>query len=315
MITLSDISAARLRIAPFTRQTPVMPVAALRNPLACTAEIVMKLELFQVTGSFKARGAMNRHLAGGTPSPAGIVTASGGNHGLAVARTALAAGIHATIFVPSTVRPEKVLNMRAWGATVEVVGDEWSISNEAALAFAVETGASYFHPFADPLVVAGQGTLGLEILEQIESLDAIVVAIGGGGLISGLATAVKAMKPAIHIIGVEPEGSPTLAASLKANRRVRLDAVTSRVATMSCRETDERIFQTVRQHVDSVLLVSDDDMLAASRWLWTEFAIAADLSGAASIAALQRWPARFEGMSKVCALICGAGPDGTGSER
>ena len=202
--------------------------------------------------------------------------------------------------------------MRAWGATVEIVGEEWSVSNEAALAFATKTGARYFHPFADPLVVAGQGTLGLEILEQIAGLDAIIVAIGGGGLISGLATAVKAMKPQIHIIGVEPEGSPTLAASLAANRRIRLDAVTSRVATMSCRETDERIFQTVRQHVDSVLLVSDDDMLAASRWLWTEFAIAADLSGAASIAALQRWPARFEGMGKVCALICGAGPDGIG---
>ena len=126
MITLSDISAARLRIAPFTRQTPVMPVAALRNPLACTAEIVMKLELFQVTGSFKARGAMNRLL--GAPAnevAAGIVTASGGNHGLAVARTAFAARTSATIFLPSNVSPAKLAKMKAWGADTRIVGDAW----------------------------------------------------------------------------------------------------------------------------------------------------------------------------------------------
>ena len=313
MIALSDIIAARSRIAPYTRQTPVMDATATRRPLDLKAEIVLKLELFQVTGSFKARGAMNRYLADRDGiSPAGIVTASGGNHGLAVARTAHAAGTKATIFVPSAVTPEKVEKMRGWNAEVRVVGDEWSESNEAALAFAAETGATYFHPFADPLVVAGQGTLALEILDQIADLDAILVAIGGGGLIAGLAAAVKAVKPDIRIIGVEPEGSPTLAACLQANRKVRLEAVTSRVATMSCRETDERIFQIVKRTVDDIVLVSDDAMLEASRWLWSEFAIAADLSGAASIAALRRWPERFPGARRICAIVCGAGSDGIG---
>jgi threonine dehydratase len=313
MISLDDIRAARVRIAPFTRVTPVMAAMATRVPLPVTAEVVCKLELFQVTGSFKARGAMNRYQADRDGIPAaGIVTASGGNHGLAVARTAHAAGARATIFVPSAVRPEKVEKMRGWNADVRIAGDEWSISNEAALAFATETGAVYFHPFADPLVVAGQGTLGLEIVEQITDLDTIVVAIGGGGLIAGLSTAVKSVKPGIRIIGVEPEGSPTLAACLAAGRKVRLDAVTSRVATMSCRETDERIFQLVRSQVDEVVLVSDDAMLEASRWLWSEFAIAADLSGAASIAALRRWPERLQGARKICALVCGAGSDGIG---
>lgn len=314
MISLSDIEAARSRIAPFTRKTPVMEAAATRNPLATEAGIVLKLELFQVTGSFKARGAMNRYLAARNDvSSAGIVTASGGNHGLAVARTAHAAGTRATIFVPSAVRPEKVEKMRGWNADVRVVGDEWSVSNEAALAFSAETGATYFHPFADPLVVAGQGTLGLEILDQIPDLDVIIVAIGGGGLISGLSTAIKAVKPEARIIGVEPEGSPTLAASLKAGHKVRLDAVTSRVATMSCRETDDRVFQMVQRHVEDVLLVSDDEMLEASRWLWSEFSIAADLSGAASIAALRRWPEHFRGARRTCALVCGAGSEGIGS--
>jgi threonine dehydratase len=313
MISLDDIVAARARIAPFTRVTPVMAGTAARRPLPVSAEVIFKLELFQATGSFKARGAMNRYQADrGAIPPAGIVTASGGNHGLAVARTAHVAGTRATIFVPSAVRPEKVEKMRGWNADVRIVGDEWSVSNEAALAFAAETGASYFHPFADPLVVAGQGTLGIEIVEQIPDLDAIVVAIGGGGLISGLATAIKALRPEIQIIGVEPEGSPTLAASLEAGRKVRLDAVTSRVATMSCRETDERIFRIVQAHVDDVVLVSDDAMLEASRWLWDEFGIAADLSGAASIAALRRWPDRVAGARRVCALVCGAGSDGIG---
>ncbi len=311
MIVLSDIQAAQVRIAPYTRRTPVMTAAALRRPLDVKPEIVLKHELFQVTGSFKARGAMNRYLANRDGiRAAGLVTASGGNHGLAVARTAHAAGTRATIFVPSGVRPEKLDKMRAWNADVRVAGDEWSIANEAALAFAAETGAVYFHPFADPLVVAGQGTVGLEILDQISDLDAVIVAIGGGGLIAGLATAVKSVKPNVRIVGVEPEGSPTLAACLQAGRKVRLDSLTSRVATMSCRETDERIFQIVQRNVEEILLVSDDEMFEASRWLWSEFAIAADLSGAASIAALRRWPERFNGMGKVCALVCGAGSDG-----
>jgi threonine dehydratase len=313
MICLDDILAARTRIAPFSRVTPVMTASSVRQPLPLAADVVLKLELFQVTGSFKARGAMNRYQGDCERTPqAGIVTASGGNHGLAVARTAHAAGMRATIFVPTAVRPEKVEKMRGWNADVRIVGDEWSLSNVAALAFARETGAAYFHPFADPLVVAGQGTLGLEIVEQIPGLDAIVVAIGGGGLIAGLSTAIKALKPDVRIIGVEPEGSPTLAACLQAGRKVRLDAVTSRVATMSCRETDEAIYKIVRDKVDEIVLVSDDGMLEASRWLWAEFGIAADLSGAASIAALRRWPDRLKNARKICALVCGAGSDGIG---
>lgn len=311
MIALSDIQAAQERIARSTRRTPVMTASALRHPLDVGPEVVLKLELFQVTGSFKARGAMNRYMGDREGiSAAGLVTASGGNHGLAVARTAHVAGTQATIFVPSGVRPEKVDGMRGWNADVRMAGDEWSTANEAALAFAEDTGATYFHPFADPLVVAGQGTVGLEVVDQVPDLDAVIVAIGGGGLIAGLATAVKSVKPGVRIIGVEPEGSPTLAACLQAGRKVRLANVTSCVATMSCRETDERIFQTVQRNVEEIVLVSDDKMLEASRWLWSEFAIAADLSGAASIAALRRWPERFSGMGKVCALVCGAGSDG-----
>ncbi len=312
MIAIEDIEAARVRIADRIRRTPLIPLDQLKTPPGLRSRVTLKLECLQVTGSFKARGAMNRLL--GTPSEAlaaGIVTASGGNHGLAVARTAWAAGRPATIFVPSGVSPAKVAKMKAWNARVEVAGDEWSRSNEAALAFAARSGAVYFHPFADPLVVAGQGTLGLEILEELPDMDAILVAIGGGGLIAGLGAAIRARRPSVRIIGVEPVGSPTLKASLDRGEVVTLPEVTSRVPTLSCRRTDERVFELVRRTVDEIVLVSDEEMADASRWLWFEMGIAADLSGAASLAALRRGLPGLEGARHVCALVCGAGAEGT----
>jgi threonine dehydratase len=312
MITFDDIEAARARITPYVRRTPVLEAVLARTPLPVDAAVTLKLELHQVTGSFKARGAMNRLL--GTPPDqvgAGIVTASGGNHGLAVARTAHAAGVPAVVFVPQTVAPEKVAKMRVWGADVRIVGSEWGQSNDAALAHAEATGAVYFHPFADPLVVAGQGTLGLEIVEQVSDLDAVVVAVGGGGLVSGVSTAVATLRPEARIIAVEPVGSPTLKASLDAGHVVTLDRITSRVATMSCRRTDERLFEIARRRVHDVVLVSDDAMEEAARWLWFEFGVAADLSGAASVAALRSGHPAFSGLSRICAIVCGAGPDGS----
>jgi threonine dehydratase len=312
MIGISDVEAARARIAGWVRHTPVMVADQLKSPLPGDAKVTMKLELLQVTGSFKARGAMNRFL--GAPRDqvsAGIVTASGGNHGLAVARTAYAAGVPATIYVPKTVSPGKVVKMRAWDADVQVVGDTWDVSNAAALDFAKRTGAAYFHPFADPLVVAGQGTLGLEILDDLPDMDAIVLAIGGGGLISGVSTAIRAKRPGVRIIGVEPIGSPTLKASLEAGHAVELERITSKVATMACRRTDDRIYDIVAKNVDDIVLVSDEAMEAASRWLWFETGTAADLSGAASIAALQAGIPALKGARHVCALVCGAGPEGT----
>lgn len=311
MIDLEDIEAARQRIAPHVRRTPVMEAALARAALPVSGKVTFKLEQLQVTGSFKARGAMNRLLGAseGVPS-AGIVTASGGNHGLAVARTASVAGVPAAIYVPDSVSPAKVDKMRAWGADVRIAGAEWSVSNEAALEYARDSGAVYFHPFADPLVVAGQGTLGLELAEQIGDLDTVVVAIGGGGLVSGLSTAIKALRPEVRIVAVEPIGSPTMKASLEAGEVVTLAEVTSKVPTMSCRRTDERLFEIVRRNVDEVVLVSDEDMLAAARWLWFEFGIAADLAGAASSAALLSGHPVFAESRSICALVCGAGTEG-----
>jgi threonine dehydratase len=313
MIGLDDIRAARARISGCVRITPMLAAEQAQEPLPVVARVILKLECLQVTGSFKARGAMNRLLAG---DPAerrhGLVTASGGNHGIAIARTGYAAGVPTTVFLPETAAPAKLARIRAWGAKAEVVPGSWDEANVRALKMAAETGAAYFHPFADPLVVAGQGTLGLEIVEQAPEAATILVAIGGGGLVAGLATAVKALRPDIRIVGIEPTGSPTLKASIDAGRLVRLDAVTTKVATMACRETDQRVFERVRETVDDILLVDDSDMEVASRWLWFEHAVAADLSGAASVAALRRHPSAFANPETVIAIVCGAGPEGLG---
>jgi threonine dehydratase len=290
-----------------------MRLSATKEALPVAADVVLKLECLQVTGSFKARGAMNRLLGSPTEEVAnGIVTASGGNHGLAVARTAHAAGTSATIYLPSNVSPAKLAKIKRWNARTEIVGKMWDEANAAALEHAKRSGAAYFHPFADPLVVAGQGTLGLEILDDLADIDTILVAIGGGGLIAGLATALRARRPEIRIIGIEPTGSPTLKASLDAGRRVALPEVTTRVPTMACRETDERIFRIVRDTVEDIILVSDEEMEAAAKWLWFETGVAADLSGAASIAALRSGDPRLRHSRKLCALVCGAGADGAG---
>lgn len=312
MISLQDVEKAALALKPWIRQTPILPLTGLQRPFAVKAEIIAKLESLQITGSFKARGAMNRFLS--TPKSklgAGLVTASGGNHGIAVARTAYAAGVPATIFLPSTASPDKLAKIRAWNAKVEVVGTVWDQANVAALEFAAQSGAEYLHPFADPLVVAGQGTVGLEILKDIPDVDTILVAIGGGGLISGILTAVKALRPGVRIIGIEPTGSPTLHACLAAKACVLLPEITTKVATMACRQTDPRIYDLVQAKIDGILLVSDAAMGDAAKRLWFETGVAADLSGAATIAALAEFPEYFADANKICALVCGAGPEGT----
>jgi threonine dehydratase len=311
MIELAEIEAARQRIAPHVRNTQTLAYAQQKDGPTSAASVVMKLELLQAAGSFKARGAMNRLLTlDSAQLERGIVTASGGNHGLAIARSAHVMKAAAQIFLPSNVAPDKVVKLKQWGASVEIVGHVWDDANAAALAWAERTGATYAHPFSDPIVVAGQGTLGLDILEDIPDVDVILVAIGGGGLITGLSTAVKAKRPSTRIIGIEPVGSPTLHACLEAGRLVALDRLETRVATMSCRQTDQAIFEVVRRNVDEIVLISDDEMERAARSLWFEFGIAADMSGAASVAVLQSGQVAFKPGERVCALICGAGVDG-----
>lgn len=309
MIDIEDIQTAAQRIGSHIRRTPAIEATQLKSPLG-ELEVTLKLELLQVTGSFKARGATNRLLAMDEADLAkGVVTASGGNHGIATARAAWMAGVPATIFLPSNASPSKIEKLKAWGAETRIVGSAWDQSNVAALDFVAKTGAAYFHPFADPHVVAGQGTVALEILDQVRDVDVVLVAMGGGGLVSGVATAMKALSPKVRVVGIEAEGCPVLLRALEAGQNIGLDKITTSVATMACAKTDDAIFEIVRERVDDIVLVDDEEMRKAARWLWFEMGLAADLSGAAAIAALREGRVAVRPGDRVCAIVCGAGPD------
>lgn len=309
-MNFADVTQAAERIRGHVRRTPMVRVDQLFAPLG-VGDLWLKLECLQVTGSFKARGATNRLL---TLPPEvltrGIVAASGGNHGVATARAARLAGVPAAIYLPGNAAASKIEKLRGWGAEVHVGGSVWDEAHELARAEAERRGAYYFHPFADRQIVAGQGTVALEIIEDVGPCDVYLVAVGGGGLIAGMATAIREKNPSARIIGIEPTGSPTLHDSLRAGEVVRLPAVTTRVATMACGRTDESIFEIVRDAVERVVLVEDEALEAAARWLWFELGIAADLSGAASIAALMTGAVAIRPGERVCGLVCGAGTEG-----
>lgn len=310
MIDIEDIRAAANRIEGNIRRTPMIAATNLKTPLAGGVDLALKLELLQVTGSFKARGATNKLLSlDNTALQSGIVAASGGNHGIATARAGFMAGVPTTIFLPSNASPAKIKKLQAWGASTRIIGSAWHESNEAAQAFVSETGAVYFHPFADAAVVAGQGTVGLEILEQMPDVTTVLVAMGGGGLISGVSTAIRALAPHVRIVGIEAAGSPVVLRGLEAGHNVALDKVTTSVATMACARTDDRIFDIVRDNVDEIVLVDDAEMLRAAKVLWFEMGLAADLSGAAAIAALAEGRVRVNSGERICAIVCGAGPE------
>jgi len=306
---LTAIRAAAAAIAGQVRVTPMIP--AEHDKVSLPGRVLLKLESLQVTGSFKARGALNT-LKSLTPDEIrrGIITASGGNHGLAVAYAGYVAKTPATIYLPKNVPAAKIAKLEAWGAKVVVEGAVWDDANRAALDVAERNHLTYIHPFADPRVIAGQGTLGLELLEQAPGLDTVLVAIGGGGLISGVSLALKALKPAIKVIGIEPTGAPTLYESVRAKRLVELATIETAAGTLAPRMSAAINLEIIGRHVDKILLVTDDEMRAAARWLWFEHGIAAELSGAAGLALLLAGHYKPKATETVCALVCGSGTDG-----
>ena len=309
-VPVERIEAAAERLRGRVRRTPLMGLVSTTAPVT-KGDLVVKLENLQISGSFKVRGATNTLLSL-TPRQLerGLITASGGNHGLGVAAAARAAGVPATIYLPQSTPSAKAAQLGAWGAEVAYQGEVWDDANAHALEVAAERGLTYVHPFAAPTVIAGQGTVGLEILEDAPDLCVLVVAIGGGGLISGISTAVKARRPGVKVIGVEPVGAPTLRQSVAAGRLVELPAIATEAGTLAPRKSAEINLEIITKNVDDIVLVSDDAMRQAARWLWFEAGIAVELSAAAAIAALRTGAVSTRSGEQVCALICGAGTDG-----
>lgn len=309
-LDLQAIEAARERIAPYVRRTPVMAARPLHDRPFATEHLTFKLELLQVTGSFKARGAVNKLLSMSEEALShGIVAASGGNHGVAVAYAGWIARKPAIVYLPKSTPKAKADKLRHWGAEVVIEGDVFDEADAAAQARAEREHMAYIHPFADPVIVAGQGTLGLEMLEEVPDVDTLVLAIGGGGLIGGVSTVVRALKPGVRIIGVEPTGAPTLTRSLEAGHLVTLDTLNTAAGTLALRRSSQLNLDLVREYVDEVVLVSDEEMIEAALYLWFEMALAAEMSGAAAMAALLARKIQTRPDERVCALICGAGLD------
>lgn len=306
-VTLADVQAAAERIAPYARRTPLLALSqTTRQPLPW--DVVLKLESLQVAGSFKIRGALNALLSLPPAAiEAGVVTASGGNHGLGVAYAARTLGVPATVYVPETTPSVKRERIAAWGAEIRLVGREYAEAALAAHDDAERTGRPYLHAYADAPIVAGQGTTALEFVEDAGAplLDYLLVAVGGGGLIAGMATAVSEM-PWLTVVGIEPEGAATLHAAWQAGGPVDLDRLDSYAAdSLGARRVGDLNYDLARQHVARVELVSDDDIRAAQRFLWQEAQVLAEPGGAAALAGLLSGKARVPEGARVGVLVCG----------
>jgi len=300
LIDRAQILATYARIREHVRRTPVLAMDGTDFGLS-EIPLVLKLELFQHTGSFKARGALTNLMTRNVP-PAGVVAASGGNHGVAVAFAAHKFNVPARIFVPSVASPAKRQRIEGYGANLVIAGDRYADSLEACKLWQEKSGAMPIHAFDQMETLLGQGTVGLEFEEQAPELDTLLVAVGGGGLIGGIASWYQGK---IKIIGVEPEAAPTLTKALEAGRPVDAEAGGIAADSLAPRRVGELMFPIAQKFVDRVQLVSDDEIRAAQEQLWKVARVAAEPGGAAGLAALtsrKYAPAKGE---RVGVLICG----------
>nr|WP_243454993.1 threonine/serine dehydratase [Meiothermus sp. CFH 77666] len=261
-MTLQDIRAAARRIAPYIHRTPVFTSQGLDQRLG--KKLFFKAEHLQKTGSFKARGALNAALQ--LQNPKGLIAVSSGNHAQGVAYAAQVIGVPALVVMPEDASPTKKAATRAYGAEVYDRGVTVENREQVVRELAEETGYELIHPFDDFRVMAGQGTQALELLEQVPALDAVLVAVGGGGLISGIATVVKTLRPEVAVIGVEPEGANDAQQSLQVGVRVKLMQAPKTVADgVRTLVIGERTFPVMQNHVDRILTVPDEVTLQAQR--------------------------------------------------
>ncbi|MCS7069140.1 MAG: threonine/serine dehydratase [Meiothermus sp.] len=262
MMTLEHIQAAARRIAPYIHRTPVFTSQGLDRKLG--KRLFFKAEHLQKTGSFKARGALNAALQ--LPNPKGLIAVSSGNHAQGVAYAAQVVGVPALVVMPADASPTKKAATRAYGAEVYDQGVTVENREEVVRRLALETGYELIHPFDDVRVMAGQGTQALELLEQVPELEAVLVAVGGGGLISGIATVIKTLRPECEVIGVEPEGANDAQQSLQVGVRVKLMQAPKTVADgVRTLVIGEHTFPVMQNHVDRILTVPDEVTLQAQR--------------------------------------------------
>jgi threonine dehydratase len=299
MLTRTMIEAAARRLAPHIRRTPTLALP----PPELSADVTLKLEFMQHSGSFKARGAFNRLLSGPVPE-AGVAAASGGNHGAAVAYAAKQLGIPATIFVPAATPVAKSSRIRSFGADVVVGGAGYADALEACLAFVANSGAANVHAYDEPMVLAGQGTIGLEIEADVSDATHVLVSVGGGGLIGGIASWFAGT--GVQVVGVEPAACPTMHVALAAGRPVPVEVGGVAVDSLGARMAGALMTEVaIRVGVQSVL-VSDPAIVAAQEWAWDRLRIVLEPGGATALAPLLSGDWVPPDGGRVVVLLCGA---------
>lgn len=297
MLTIGDVKAAAERIDGHVRVTPVV---------RADASTWLKLENLQHTGSFKARGAFNRLLAAGDLPEAGVVAASGGNAGLAVAYAARQLGVPAEVFVPETAPGVKVRKLKSLGAQVRQVGAIYKEAYEAALKRAADTGGLFCHPYDQLEICAGQGTLGLELLAQTGGVDTILLSVGGGGLMAGVAAACEGVA---MVVAVEPSGIPTLHSALQAGRPVDVPVSGIAADSLGASRIGDIAFEVATRTDVTSVLVDDDAIIEARRQLWDKWRLAVEHGTAAAYAALETGAYVPDAGERVAVVICGANTD------
>ncbi|MGD8590475.1 MAG: threonine ammonia-lyase [Chromatiales bacterium] len=285
VVTLADIQAARARIADAIFTTPCARAEILSELMGC--EVFLKLENLQMTGSFKERGSLNKILQlTNEQKAAGVITASAGNHAQGVAHAAKLCGISAVIVMPETTPLAKVRGTREFGAEIVLHGNGYDEAYEMALQLQASKGYTFIHAFDDPQVIAGQGTIGLELLEQVPGMDLVVVPVGGGGLISGIATAIKSQHPEVHLIGVEAARMPAMQQSITAGNRQRLEGANTLADGIAVAQVGQHTLPIVDRLVSDIVTVSEEQIATAIMLLLEREKTLAEGAGATGFAAL-----------------------------
>jgi threonine dehydratase len=303
MIDRNDIAAAAARIGPYVRHTPVLRLAA--RELGLDYPVTLKLELLQHTGSFKPRGAFNHLLSDSVP-PAGVIAASGGNHGAAVAYVARALGATAEIFVPAVTPATKVQRIASYGARVVQTGATYAEALTASRDRQTATGALEVHAYDQPAVLAGQGTVGREFEQDAPEVTHVLVAVGGGGLIGGIAAWYAG---SVAVVSVEPKGCPTLYGALRAGRPIETPVGGLAADSLGARQVGGLMFPIAQAHVAAAVLVPDGAIIAAQRMLWDRLRLVAEPGGATALAALLCGAFTPPKGAYVGAVVCGANTD------
>lgn len=294
----SDIIAAQNVLNGITKVTSLLPSKSFSQMSG--ANVFLKLENLQTTGSFKVRGAYNKiAMLPKEEAVKGIVAASAGNHAQGVAFSSTRQGLKSTIFMPIFTPPLKVIATRGYGADVVLAGDTFDDAFAASQQFCKEHNASYIHPFNDPLVIAGQGTVGLEVYNQLNSVDAVVVPIGGGGLIAGVALAIKNINPNVKVIGVQAAGAPSMEQSVKKGEIITLPKVHTIADGIAVKTPGTLTYELVKEYVDEIVTVTDTEIAHTAYLLLQRCKILAEPAGVTSVAAVLYGKSNFAGKNVV----------------